>query len=128
MALLLQAFYYCGIYEALIRVGINSEENSELNKKSRFLLKKIMYLSSNLLPEVPQIASLVNIATDFEQANQMTGGTALSSSDNIKRTRAAKIIKELSEISLKNPLEIQKDNELFLQSLSMYQFNSMMHQ
>jgi hypothetical protein len=51
-------------------VGINSDENSELNKKCRFLLKKIMYLSSNLLPEVPQIASLVNIATDFVQLNR----------------------------------------------------------
>lgn len=38
-----------------------------MNLKSRFLLKKIMHLSSNLLPEVPQIASLVNIATDFDQ-------------------------------------------------------------
>lgn len=53
VSLLLQAFYHCGVYEALIRVGINTEEESELNKKSRFLLKKIMYLSSNLLPEVP---------------------------------------------------------------------------
>ena len=87
-----------------------------------------MYLSSNLLPEVPQIASLVNIATDFEQPNLQTGILALSSSENIKRTRAAKIIKELSEISLKNPLEIQKDNELFQQSLSMYQINTIMNQ
>ena len=68
MALLLQSFYHCGIYEALIRVGIETDEDSELNRKSRFLLKKIMYLSSNLLPEVPQIASLVNIATDFDQS------------------------------------------------------------
>lgn len=65
VALLLQAFYHCGIYEALIRVGTNSEENSELNCKSRYLLKKIMYLSANLLPEVPQVSSLVNIATDM---------------------------------------------------------------
>jgi hypothetical protein len=47
-------------------VSIYSEEEQELNIKSKFLLKKIMYLSSNLLPEVPQIASLVNIATDFD--------------------------------------------------------------
>jgi hypothetical protein len=53
VALLLQSFYHCGIYEALIRVGIETDEDSELNRKSRFLLKKIMYLSSNLLPEVP---------------------------------------------------------------------------
>lgn len=65
VSLLLQAFYHCGIYEALIKVGISTDEESELNKKSRFLLKKIMYLSSNLLPEVPQIASLVNIASYF---------------------------------------------------------------
>jgi hypothetical protein len=67
-----------------------------------------MYLSSNLLPEVPQIASLVNIATDFEQPKIYAElqNQNLSSSENIKRTRAAKIIKELSEISLKNPLEI----------------------
>jgi hypothetical protein len=105
------AFYYCGIYEALIRVGINTEENSELNKKSCFLLKKIMYLSSNLLPEVPQIASLVNIATDFDHGFSQAG--VINSQENIKRSRATKIIKELSEISLKNPLEVQRDNELF---------------
>jgi hypothetical protein len=91
----------------LIRVGINSDENSELNKKCRFLLKKIMYLSSNLLPEVPQIASLVNIATDFVQCNRGPSGESVNSQENISRSRATKIIKELSEISLKNPLEIQ---------------------
>jgi hypothetical protein len=79
VALLLQAFYHCGVYEALIRVGINSDENSELNKKCRFLLKKIMYLSSNLLPEVPQIASLVNIATDFVQCNRSPSGESVNS-------------------------------------------------
>lgn len=68
-----------------------------------------MYLSSNLLPEVPQIASLVNIATDFDQSylNRTTGfNPQMDSQDNIKRSRATKIIKELSEISLRNPLEI----------------------
>ena len=120
VALLLQAFYHCGVYEALIRVGINSEENSELNCKSRFLLKKIMYLSSNLLPEVPQIATLVNIATDFEPESLHIPGSEISSSENTRRSRATKIIRELSEISLRNPLEVQRDNELFQQSLSMF--------
>jgi len=109
VALLLQAFYHCGVYEALIRVGINTEEHSEMNLKSRFLLKKIMYLSSNLLPEVPQIASLVNIATDFDQ-NTLFYDNNMSSDESIKRNRATKIIKELSEISLRNPLEVQKDD------------------
>ena len=113
VALLLQAFYHCGVYEALIRVGIQSEENSELNVKSRFLLKKIMYLSSNLLPEVPQVASLVNIATDFEQPSEVFAVQRTSSDENQRRSRATKIIKELSEISLRNPLEVNKDNELF---------------
>jgi hypothetical protein len=53
VALLLQAFYFSGIYEALIKLGTTLEEGSELTKKSKFLLKKIMYLSSYLLPEVP---------------------------------------------------------------------------
>jgi hypothetical protein len=118
VALLLQAFYHCGVYEALIRVGINTEESSELNRKARFLLRKIMYLSSNLLPEVPQVATLVNVATDFDHS--IYNRNLMDSTENIKRSRATKIIKELSEISLKNPLEIQRDNELFHNSLSMF--------
>ena len=90
-----------------------------MNLKSRFLLKKIMYLSSNLLPEVPQIASLVNIATDFDQ-NSLFYDNNMSSDESIKRNRATKIIKELSEISLRNPLEVQKDDQLFMQNLSMF--------
>jgi hypothetical protein len=101
VALLLQAFYYRGIYEALIKLATTTEEGSEINKKSKFLLKKIMYLSSYLLPEVPHFPSLIKIATDFSPENQYT------------RTRATKIIKELSTISLKNPLEISKNNEIF---------------
>lgn len=53
VALLLQAFNFSGIYEALIKLGTSTEEGSDLNKKSKFLLKKIMYLSSYLLPDVP---------------------------------------------------------------------------
>jgi len=53
VALLLQAFHYGGIYEALIRLATSTEEGSEINSKSKFLLKKIMYLSSYLLPDVP---------------------------------------------------------------------------
>jgi hypothetical protein len=56
---------YCGIYEALIKLGTSTEEGSEINKKSKFLLKKIMFLSSYLLPDVPNFPSLINIATDF---------------------------------------------------------------
>jgi len=112
VALLLQAFYHCGVYEALIRLGISTDEESELNQKSRFLLKKIMYFSSSLLPEVPQIASLVNIATDFNSLSEHVRNP-VNSEEMIKRIRAAKIIKELSEISLKNPLELSKDHELF---------------
>ena len=72
VALLLQAFYYCGIYEALIKIATTTEEGSEINKKSKFLLKKIMYLSSYLLPEVPHFPSLIKIATDFSPENQYT--------------------------------------------------------
>lgn len=85
-----------------------------------------MYLSSNLLPEVPQVASLVNVATDFDHS--FGTNTDFDSTENIKRSRATKIIKELSEISLKNPLEIHRDNELFHNSLSMFQLNSLMQQ
>lgn len=115
VALLLQAFYRCGVYEALIRVGIQSEENSELNIKSRFLLKKIMYLSSSLLPEVPQVASLVNIATDFDEPSEVFAVQQISSNENQRRSRATKIIKELSEISLRNPLEVNKESQVNFQ-------------
>jgi hypothetical protein len=69
------------------------------------------------------VASLVNIATDFEQSNLFYQNSQISSTENHRRTRATKIIKELSEISLRNPLEVQKDNELFQQTLSMFQMN-----
>ena len=72
VALLLQAFNHCGIYEALIKLATSTEEGSEINKKSKFLLKKIMYLSSYLLPEVPHFPSLIKIATDFSPENQYT--------------------------------------------------------
>ena len=101
VGLLLQAFYYCGIYDALIKLATTTEEGSEINKKSKFLLKKIMYLSSYLLPEVPHFPSLIKIASDFTPENQYI------------RTRATKMIKELSTISLRNPLEMSKNNEIF---------------
>jgi hypothetical protein len=101
VGLLLQAFYYCGIYDALIKLATTTEEGSEINKKSKFLLKKIMYLSSYLLPEVPHFPSLIKIASDFSPENQFI------------RTRATKMIKELSTISLRNPLEMSKNNEIF---------------
>ena len=124
VALLLQAFYHCEVYEGLIRIGVSTQEQSELNLKSRFLLKKIMYLSANLLPEVPQIATLVNIATNYDLSNH---DLWLSGSDeSIKRNRAAKIIKELSDISLRNPLRMEKDDQLFMQNLSMFQINQML--
>ena len=101
VGLLLQAFYHSGIYDALILLGTSTEEGSELNKKAKFLLKKIMYLSSYLLPDVPHFPSLIRIASDFSAENQYT------------RTRAIKMIKELSTISLKNPLELSKHDEIF---------------
>lgn len=69
-----------------------------------------MYLSANLLPEVPQIASLVNIATDFGTSGSPGTSMSSGSDDAVKRNRATKIIKELSEISLRNPLQMQKDD------------------
>ena len=72
VALLLQAFNHSGIYEALVRLGTQTEEGSDLNKKSKFLLKKIMYLSSYLLPDVPHFPQLIKIASDFSNENQYT--------------------------------------------------------
>ena len=59
VALLLQAFYHSGAYDALTRLGTTTEEGSHLNIHSKSLLKKIIYLSSYLLPEVPQFAALI---------------------------------------------------------------------
>ena len=53
IALLLQSFYHCGAYEALTMLGTTAEEGSQLNRQSKAFLKKIIYLSSHLLPEVP---------------------------------------------------------------------------
>ena len=65
IALLLQSFYHCGAYEALTMLGTTAEEGSQLNRQSKAFLKKIIYLSSHLLPEVPQFPQLIHIATDF---------------------------------------------------------------
>ena len=65
VALLLQAFYHSGAYDALTRLGTTTEEGSHLNIQSKSLLKKIIYLSSYLLPEVPQFAALIQLACDF---------------------------------------------------------------
>ena len=65
VAILLQAFYHCGIYSALIELGTTTEEDSDINKKAKFLLKKIMYLSSSLLPDVPHFPMLIDKASDF---------------------------------------------------------------
>jgi hypothetical protein len=46
-------------------LGTTTEENSTLNRKSKAFLKNIIYLSSNLLPEVPHFPQLINVATDF---------------------------------------------------------------
>lgn len=56
----------------MIKLATTADENSEINKKSKFMLKKIMYLSSYLLPEVPHFPSLIKIATDFSPENQYT--------------------------------------------------------
>ena len=62
VALLLQAFYHTGAYDALTRLGTTTEEGSHLNIQSKTLLKKIIYLSAYLLPEVPQFAALIQLA------------------------------------------------------------------
>lgn len=59
VALLLQAFYHSGAYDALTKLGTTTEEGCHLNVQSKSLLKKIIYLSSYLLPEVPQFAQLI---------------------------------------------------------------------
>ena len=96
VALLLQAFYHSGAYDALTRLGTTTEEGSHLNMQSKSLLKKIIYLSSYLLPEVPQFASLIKTATDFTIIDDELATT---------RTRATKLVKELSTVALRNPLE-----------------------
>ena len=65
-----------------------------MNRKSKAFLKNIIYLSSNLLPEVPHFPQLIHIATDFIAHDQHS-----------MRTRATKLVKELSTVALKNPLE-----------------------
>jgi len=102
VALLLQAFYHSGAYDALTRLGTTTEEGSHLNMQSKSLLKKIIYLSSYLLPEVPQFASLIKTATDF----------STNDDEATTRTRATKLVKELSTVALRNPLEHSSSNEV----------------
>lgn len=45
----------------MIKLATTADENSEINKKSKFMLKKIMYLSSYLLPEVPHFPSSLRL-------------------------------------------------------------------
>jgi hypothetical protein len=94
IALLLQAFYHCGAYDALTMLGTTTDEGSPINRQSKSFLKKIIYLSSHLLPEVPHFSKLIHIATEF---NSYTGQQST-------RTRATKLVKELSTVSLRNPL------------------------
>jgi len=65
IALLLQAFHHCGAYDALTMLGTTAEEGTPLNRKSKAFLKNIIYLSSNLLPDVPHFPQLLHVATDF---------------------------------------------------------------
>jgi hypothetical protein len=65
VALLLQAFYHTGACDALTILATTTDEGSPINIQSKSLLKKIIYLSSYLLPEVPQFPSLIQLATDF---------------------------------------------------------------
>lgn len=88
-------------------LGTTTEEGSHLNKQSKFLLKKIIFLSSQLLPEVPHFSSLIQIATDFSSLNQQ-----------VTRTRATKLVKELSSVALKNPLEYTQLNEVMSTAMS----------
>ena len=97
IALLLQAFHHCGAYDALTMLGTTAEEGSQLNRQSKAFLKNIIYLSSNLLPEVPHFPQLIHIATDFTAFDQHS-----------TRTRATKLVKELSTVALRNPLEFNQ--------------------
>lgn len=53
------------------------------------------------MPEVPHFPSLISLATDFQSSDQQT-----------TRTRATKLIKELSTVALRNPLEHVQQNEV----------------
>lgn len=59
VALLLQAFYHTGACDALTILATTTDEGSLINMQSKQLLKKIIYLSSYLLPEVPHFPSLI---------------------------------------------------------------------
>lgn len=82
-------------------LATTTDEGSPINIQSKSLLKKIIYLSSYLLPEVPHFPSLITLATDFTSHDQQT-----------TRTRATKLVKELSTVALRNPLEHVQQNEV----------------
>jgi hypothetical protein len=67
VALLLLAFQKSGAFDALTILSTESEEGSQINRQSKELLRKIIFLSSYLLPDVPQFSKLINIATDFTE-------------------------------------------------------------
>lgn len=69
-----------------------------------------MFLSSFLLPDIPQLAQLIQISTDFKNEES---NTRVIFKFIIIQTRATKMIKELSTIALRNPLEMSKHNEIF---------------
>ena len=69
VSLLLVALNHNKIYEQLIKIGTATDENTDIHRKSKFLLKKIMFLSSYLLPEVPHFPELIKIATDFDSSD-----------------------------------------------------------
>jgi len=109
VAIVLQAFYHCGIYDNLIAICTTTDEGNELNKKGKFLLKKIMFLSSYLLPEIPHFPSLINFATNFQTEDKV-----IRVRRNVYlQTKAQKLVKELSSIAMKSPFEISRQNELF---------------
>ena len=52
------------------------------------------------MPEVPHFESLIQMATDFS-----------SHAERQTRTRATKLVKELSQVALNNPFEHSKQEE-----------------
>ena len=51
---------------------------------------------------MPQFAALIQLACDFSQADEAA----------VTRTRATKLVKELSSVALRNPLEHEAQNEV----------------
>lgn len=104
VAILLQAFEHRGVYKALIRICTETEHEEDLHVKAKLLLKKLMFFAAALMPQMPLFPEIIRISTAFAQ-----------DADKHQRVRATQLVKELSQVSLVNPLEVQStDNNVLV--------------